>query len=110
MNRLRPVAKWMLGGLFCLSALLKLRSIDSFELYLFSFGVVSFDGCSLLARLLIGAEAMLGAMFLTGWHHRLLCRLYAAVLAGFSLCSRPARRVTATASARRSCSTLRRRS
>ena len=85
MNRLRPVAKWMLGGLFCLSALLKLRSIDSFELYLFSFGVVSFDGCSLLARLLIGAEAMLGAMFLTGWHHRLLCRLYAAVLAGFSL-------------------------
>lgn len=85
MNRLRHIVKWTLGGLFCLSALLKLRSIDSFELYLFSFGVVSFDGCSLLARLLIGAEALLGAAFLTGWRHRLLCRLYAAVLAGFSL-------------------------
>lgn len=85
MNRLRHIVKWTLGGLFCLSALLKLRSIDSFELYLFSFGVVSFDGCSLLARLLIGAEALLGAAFLTGWRHRLLCRLYATVLAGFSL-------------------------
>lgn len=85
MNRLRHIVKWTLGGLFCLSALLKLRSIDSFELYLFSFGVVSFDGCSLLARLLIGAEALLGVAFLTGWRHRLLCRLYAAALAGFSL-------------------------
>lgn len=85
MDRLRHIAKWMLGALFCLSALLKLRSIDSFELYLFSFGVVSFDGCSLLARLLIGAEALMGAAFLTGWWHRTLCRLYAAALAGFSL-------------------------
>lgn len=85
MNRWRHIAKWALGAVFCISALLKLRSIDAFELYLFSFGVVSFDLCSLFARLLIGAETLLGAAFLSGWWHRLLCRLYAVTLAGFSV-------------------------
>lgn len=77
--------KGALGVVLCLSALLKYRSIDAFELYLFGFGVCSFDLCSLAARLLIGAEGLLGAAFLTGWWHRTLCRLYAVVLGGFSL-------------------------
>ncbi len=84
-KRLHELARCALGAVFCLSALLKFRSIDSFELYLYSFGTLSFDLCSLAARLLVGAEWWLGAVFLTGWWHRSLRWLYAFSLGGFSL-------------------------
>lgn len=86
MNKpLHDLVRCMLGALFCLSALLKFRSVDSFELYLFSFGALPFDLCSLAARLLICAEWWLGAAFLTGWWHRSLRWLYALSLGGFSI-------------------------
>ncbi len=86
MNKsLHILARLALGAVFCLSAIMKLRAIDSFELYLYSFGVLSFDLCSVAARLLIGAEWWMGALFLTGWWHRQLRWLYALSLGGFSL-------------------------
>ena len=85
MNLLCTAARMGLGALFLLSALLKLLAADSFELYLFSFGFLSFDGCSWAARLLIAAEGVLGAALATGCHYRRVRWVTAGVLVLFSL-------------------------
>lgn len=73
------------GGVFLLSAGLKLFSVEEFELYLFSLGLFSFDVAAWGARLAVGVEALLGVMLLAGWRERpgAICSL--VLLGGFSL-------------------------
>lgn len=73
---LKNVAKALslaaVGAVFVVSALAKLGSIDSFGLYIFSFGLFSFDVSSVMARFVIGCELFLGAGLLSG----LYCRFF----------------------------------
>lgn len=64
-HKIRCSALLVLGFSFVLSAILKMLSIDNFELYLFSFGKVSFDVVTITARLIIGFEMLLGAMLVS---------------------------------------------
>jgi len=52
------------GILFIASALLKLFSIDSFEVYIYSFNLLSLSYAFLFARIVIGFELLLGILFL----------------------------------------------
>ncbi len=73
-----------MGLFFCVSAVLKLVSVDDFELYVFSFGFASFDLCSLAARAVIAGELILGLGLVSGWWHNFVNSVTAALLIGFS--------------------------
>lgn len=81
----RGIARIILGIVFVASAMLKMISLTHFELYLFSFGIGSFDICSLFARLLIIGEAVLGLWIATGFARKWSNALTAFVLTAFSL-------------------------
>lgn len=74
----------ILGLLFCVSAILKLISLSDFELYVFSFGLASFDVCSFATRLLIAFEAILGLGLVSGWRRKPTNWTTALVLVVFS--------------------------
>ena len=62
--------KIMLGMLFIVSALAKFFSIDSFEIYVYSFGIISLPLSFVAARLLIGLELLLGVALVSNRFHR----------------------------------------
>jgi Predicted membrane protein len=64
-------SRYIIGAVFVLSAVLKLLSIDAVDDFLFSHQVFSLDVTSILARLLICAEAVVGLMLLLGIMPRL---------------------------------------
>ena len=78
------VLRILLGLFFCVSAVLKLVSVDDFELYIFSFGFAAFDLCSLAARAVIIGEMILGLGLISGWWHNFVNSVTAALLVGFS--------------------------
>jgi len=59
--------------------------MEGFELYLFSFRLFNFDLCSLLARILVACELLLGLGLISGIDRRLVNWLCAAMLGGFSV-------------------------
>ncbi len=78
-------SKIAVGALFIVSALLKLSSIDNFELYIFSFELLSLDMAALAARFVIGAELVLGIAYIANIYHKQLYYTLLATMAGFSL-------------------------
>ena len=78
------VLRILLGLFFCVSAVLKLVSVNDFELYIFSFGFASFDLCTLVARLVIIGELILGLGLVSGWWHNFVNSVTALLLVGFS--------------------------
>lgn len=77
--------RYLMGLLFCLSGVFKLVSIGEFELYVFSFGFVSFDTATILARGLVAGEIILGLGFISGCYYRLVCWICAFILGFFSV-------------------------
>ncbi|MBQ7061952.1 MAG: hypothetical protein IJM88_01505 [Bacteroidales bacterium] len=64
------VLKVLLGMLFVLSALMKFVSIDLFEAYVYSFGLVPLTLSFYVARLVLVTELILGAALISHRHHR----------------------------------------
>lgn len=56
----KTAARLLLGLMFITAAVLKLLSIDNFEIYIYSFGIFSFTLTTVLSRLVIAAEILLG--------------------------------------------------
>lgn len=78
------VLKMLLGVTFCFSAVLKLLSIDQFEVYVFSFGIFSLNISFILARLCIAWELILGIALVANVYNRLFVRLTMLTLLGFT--------------------------
>ena len=68
-----------------LSSIAKLSSMESFELYIFSFGFATFDICSLVARSVVIMEFLLGSFLVFNLLHRFMKWITAAFLAIFSI-------------------------
>ena len=68
-----------------LSSIAKLSSLESFELYIFSFGFATFDICSLVARAVVIMEFLLGSVLVFNLLHRFTKWITAAFLAIFSI-------------------------
>ena len=66
----KNVVSCLLGVLFIASAIMKLLSIDTFQMYILSFHIINFTLTEIAARLLIGVELFLGLMLLLKLHHR----------------------------------------
>ncbi len=82
----RYIPKLVLGVLFCISAILKAVSVEHFELYIFSLSVTSYDVSSILARLLISFELLLGIGLISNCYHRpvtILCALSLILFSAF---------------------------
>lgn len=79
------VIKSLLGLFFILSALSKFVSIDNFNIYVFSFGILSFRLAVIVGWLAVSTELLLGVALLLNRHHRLVSLLCTLMLLGFTL-------------------------
>lgn len=81
---LKKIIRILLGAVFMLSSIAKLSSMESFELYIFSFGYLDFDITSLVARAIVICEFLIGAGMASGVMFRMSRNLTAAFLLFFS--------------------------
>ena len=82
---LRLTIRLLLGVFFIGTAVLKLLSIDSFEVYIYSFGIVNFITTTFLSRLLIFIELLIGISLVLNICHRQIWWLTMLMMAGFIL-------------------------
>ncbi len=64
------VLKIMLGAMFIISAVSKFVTVDAFEMYVYSFGLMGLGLCCHVTRLVIGAELVLGVALISNRYHR----------------------------------------
>lgn len=75
----------ILGAIFIASGIAKIPSVVNFELYIFSLDLFSFDVCSIIARLLISSEIIIGIWLIIHIYNRLANYVTAGILGVFSL-------------------------
>lgn len=61
---IKDILRIGIGSVFIIAAILKLISIDEFELYIYSFGILNFLVTSFFSRLLIAGEIILGFLLI----------------------------------------------
>lgn len=76
--------RYFIGLVFITSAVLKLIDVDAFEIYIFSQGFLSLSLSSILARLIISGEAMLGMLLILKWRYTLVHTTLSILLLAFS--------------------------
>lgn len=69
-TKLASALKILLGAVFVFSAVSKFVTIDTFEIYVYSFGLFPLVLCFYFSRLLIGAELLLGVALISNRNHR----------------------------------------
>ncbi|MBO2522989.1 MAG: hypothetical protein CW336_03905 [Bacteroidetes bacterium] len=75
----------MLGVLFIGTAVLKLLSIDNFEVYIYSFGLFSYTWTTFFSRLLIFIELMVGISLIMKIYFKQIWWLTMLMMVGFTL-------------------------
>lgn len=78
-------ARLLLGLMLVTAAVLKLLSIDNFEIYIYSFNIFSFTLTTVFSRLLIAAEILLGLGLIFKVRYKELWWLTMLMMAGFTL-------------------------
>ncbi len=74
-----------LGLMLVAAAVLKLLSIDNFEIYIFSFNIFGFTLTTVFSRLLIAAEILLGLGLIFKVHYKQTWWLTMLMMSGFTL-------------------------
>ncbi len=82
---LKMVIRIGIGLFFIVSAVLKLLSLDSFELYIYSFNIVNFVWSGLVARAIIACEILVGVLLIAKVCYKEAWWLTMLMLIGFSL-------------------------
>lgn len=82
---LKMVIRIGIGLFFIVSAVLKLLSLDSFELYIYSFNIVNFVWSGLVARAIIACEILVGVLLIAKVRYKEAWWLTMLMLIGFSL-------------------------
>jgi len=75
----------LIGLIFIISAIAKLRSVDTFELYIFSQHIFGFDLSGLVARLVISFEIALGVLLILNLYFKYIYKISIYALLSFSL-------------------------
>lgn len=81
----KTAARLLLGLMLVTAAVLKLLSIDNFEIYIYSFGIFSFTLTTVFSRLLIAAEILLGFCLIFKIYYKKVWWLSTLMMAGFTL-------------------------
>lgn len=88
-DKIRTIAKTvlriLLGLFFIATAVMKLLSIENFELYIYSFNLFGFGLTSVIARLVIAFELLVGAGLIAKIQYRKIWWLTMSMLIGFTL-------------------------
>ena len=79
------ILRLLIGGLFITTAIMKLISIDEFEAYIYSFDIFNFLLSTVVARLVIMAELLLGICLMAKLLYKYAWRLTMLMLVGFTL-------------------------
>jgi uncharacterized membrane protein YphA (DoxX/SURF4 family) len=74
-----------LGLFFIVSAILKLLSLDNFELYIYSFNLMNLTLCGLAARVIIACELLAGILLIIKVKYKFAWWVTLLMLIGFSL-------------------------
>ena len=85
MNILKTIIRIGIGVFFIVSAVMKLLSLDQFELYIYSFNLVSFTLSCFAARAIIAAEILVGILLIAKVRYKEAWWLTMLMLIGFSL-------------------------
>ena len=85
MSKLNDAIRIMIGGMFIIAAILKLISIDEFEIYIYSFNVFSFLVTTFVSRLLIAGEFILGLFLILKINYKFTWRATLIMLMLFTL-------------------------
>lgn len=85
MKNLKIFLRLLIGFVFIGSAVLKLLSIDQFELYIYSFGIFNFFLTSILSRILILFEFLLGVFLICRFFYSKTWWLTIITMIGFTL-------------------------
>lgn len=75
----------ILGAMFVTAAILKLLSIDYFEIYVYSFNLFSFELATILSRVLISCEILLGLGLIFKVFYKKVWWLSMLMMIGFSI-------------------------
>ena len=81
----KGILRLVVGGMFIAAAVLKLLSIDEFELYIYSFGIFNYLTVTVLARLVIAFELLMGLLLALKQFYRQVWWLMQLTLTGFTL-------------------------
>lgn len=73
MNLLRNIIRLGIGSMFIIAAFLKLWSIDELEIYIYSFDIFNFITTTVLSRLIISGELILGSFMIFNVYRRFTC-------------------------------------
>lgn len=84
-NVLKMIVRIGIGLFFIVSAVLKLLSLDHFELYIYSFHIFNFVLSGLVARAIIACEIVLGILLIIKVKYKWAWWLTMLMLVGFSL-------------------------
>lgn len=82
---LKLIVRIGIGVFFIVSAILKLLSLDHFELYIYSFNIFGFVWCGLVARAIIACELLVGVLLIGKVKYKWAWWLTMLMLVGFSL-------------------------
>ncbi len=85
MSILNNVIRIGIGSMFIIAAILKLISIDEFEIYIYSFNVFSYLITTIFSRLLIAGELILGLFFIFKIHYKIAWRIMMVVQILFTI-------------------------
>lgn len=85
LNIIKLIIRLLLGVLFIGTAVLKLLSIDNFEIYIYSFGIVNYVKVTFLSRLLIFIELLIGISLIFKIYFRQIWWLTMLMMAGFTI-------------------------
>ena len=85
LNIIKLIIRLLLGVFFISTAVLKLLSIDSFEVYIYSFGIVNYLTVTFLSRLLIFIELLIGISLIFKIYFRQVWWLTMLMMAGFTI-------------------------
>ncbi len=83
MRIFKLITRILVAVTFIVSAIMKLTSIDSFEIYIYSFGFLKLNVAYLFARFVISAELLLGFMLLINLFYKKVAYISIAMLFGF---------------------------
>ena len=82
---IKSTIRLLLGVFFIGTAVLKLLSIDNFEVYIYSFGIVSYAWTTFFSRLLIFIELIVGISLILKIYYRQIWWLTMMMMVGFTL-------------------------
>lgn len=84
-DSLKEIVRYGIGSIFIIAAILKLISIDEFELYIYSFDILDFLLTTLFSRLLIAGELVLGLLLVFKMCYKFTWRATLSVQIVFTL-------------------------